>query len=120
MIPQPLYFESHVTIDPVAEETRLQEFADICQRFRFKAAKLFMQKGKELVPSDLDQFCTRRDPVVPRAMVDETQRAYDNSFAGTRDLVAALEKAGFHVRRHKIEAALTDSKLPKFAELQNL
>ncbi len=114
MIPTPLYFESHVTIDPVVEETRLQEFGEICTQHKFRPAKLFMQKGKDFVPSNLDQFCTRRDPVRMGAGQDEIRLRYNEAFIGTHDLVLALTSAGFKVRRHKVEATLTDSKMPTF------
>lgn len=112
-LPTPLYFESHVTIDPVTEEARLQDFKEICLQHKFKTAKLFMQKGKEFKPSDIDQFCTRRDPVKDGSTEMEIDQAFSDAWKGTHSLVIALKDAKFVVRRFKVESTLTDSRLPK-------
>lgn len=89
-----LYYEAHVTIDPVAEERRnaVQELAD---PYGCKLAKLLMQKGQ---PSNLDTFmtCHGRDLMQMEARV-----------AG---LVRRLQAVGLRVRRYKIEDTLMDSR----------
>lgn len=92
-----LYYECHVTVDPVKD--KLDLFTEICKLDGFKPAKLLMQKDKELIPSDLDSFCT----------------AHDKYFLNLREsmirLVKALKHNGFVVRRYKIESVVLDSRV---------
>lgn len=89
-----LYYEAHVTIDPVPEERRaaVQMLAD---PFGCKLAKLLMQKGQ---PSNLDTFmtCHGRDLGQMEARVS--------------GLVKRLQGVGLRVRRYKIEDTLMDSR----------
>ena len=89
-----LYYESHITIDPVYEDG-LRKFKDIAAIYNFRVAKLLMEK----TPSTIDAFCTSRSK-------DYTQIVND-----TICLVDALQGEGFHVRRYKIEDTLVDSKI---------
>lgn len=95
-----LYYEAHVTIDPV-EGVRLEFFRDLCATHRFRVAELLMRKpcGK-LAPSTDDSFCTGRDA----ALEPLSQR--------TLALVADAQRHGYRVRRYKIEEALVDVRLP--------
>lgn len=89
-----LYYEAHVTIDPVPEDKRgaVQALAD---PYGCKLAKLLMQKGQ---PSNLDTFmtCHGKDLGAMEARV-----------AG---LVKRLLGVGLGVRRYKIEDTLMDSR----------
>lgn len=91
---EPLYYECHITIDPVFDE-RLEQFTNLCSQEKFKVAKLFMQKG---VPSSLDSFCTGHD--------NDYQRMHKRMSS----LVALLGGNQFVVRRYKIEAVIFDTR----------
>jgi hypothetical protein len=94
-----LYYESHITIDPVYYED-LEEFKRLAAKYNFRVAELLMSKGGEKgVPSTQDSFCTSRSK-------DYTKITND-----TIAMVAALQQVGFHVRRYKIEDTLVDSKI---------
>lgn len=97
MTPEPLYYEAHITVEPVFEE-RHARFVEVCRKYRFRVATLLMQKRKDDTPerSKDDSFCTGRDVM------------YDDLKGRTLDLVAALVRDGFKVWRYKIEAALLD------------
>ena len=92
-----LYFEAHITIDPVDEEKRaaLQELIDVPE-CRFKLAKLVMDK--EGTPSKLDTFCTGHS----RSLSDIKSRVVNT--------VQTLKANGYYVRRWKIEDTLFDSR----------
>lgn len=89
-----LYYEAHVTIDPVPEDKRLavQTLAD---PFGCKLAKLLMQKGQ---PSNLDTFMTCHGKDLGQM---------ESRVAG---LVRRLQAVGLNVRRYKIEDTLMDSR----------
>lgn len=89
-----LYYESHITIDPVHED-ELKKFKKLAAKYNFRVAKLLMEK----TPSTIEAFCTSRSN-------DYTQIVND-----TICLVEALQGEGFHVRRYKIEDTLVDSKI---------
>lgn len=91
----PIYYESHVTIDPSFSFNDLNE---ICSENGFKLASLYMKKGGELRLSDLDQFMSAHDT------------DYDDIYARTIIQVDQLRNAGFNVRRYKIEAVILDSR----------
>jgi hypothetical protein len=89
------YYEAHVTTDPVPD---VEGFKRIVNGCGFVPAKLLMQKGKTVEPSDLDMFCTARSSNLG-AIIDMTH-----------DVVLALQSNGFKVRRYKIESTLIDSR----------
>lgn len=91
-----LYFEAHVTIDPVDEE-RDGELREIALKHRFRVAELLMKKS--LKKSELDDFMTGRSD------------SYDNIHDRTMSLVYHLTEAGYNVRRYKIENTLLDVRL---------
>lgn len=95
MLCNPLYYESHVTIDP---SDRLEELKVLCAPFKYKVAQLYMKKGEQLALSDLDQFMTGHS----REFVDINDRQ--------EQLIMALTEANFVVRRFKIEAVIQDSR----------
>ena len=92
-----LYYECHVTLDPVPEVVR-DYVTNICSRYGFKLAKLLMQKGG---PSDIDTFCTAHDT------------EYEPLLVNMIKLIKALQRLGYTVRRYKIEDTLLDSRPEK-------
>jgi len=95
-----LYFESHVTIEPVFDE-RLKELKTVCLKEGFRVADLLMKKrSKESARrSAHDTFCTGRD------------NDYETLLKRTLGLVTTLQAAGFKVWRYKLESTLLDSKI---------
>jgi hypothetical protein len=94
-----LYYEAHITIDPVFD-IKLEQFKMLSKRYNFRVAKLLMEKGGEYnVPSTRDSFCTSRS-------TDFTKIVND-----TICLVDALKIANFKVRRYKIEDTIVDSNI---------
>lgn len=96
-----LYYESHVTIDPVNDFHRA-ELQKKVEAYGFRVAKLLMQKG---VPFDEDMFMTARS-------ADE-----DDITVRTIGVVRALRAADYKVRRYKIELTVVDSKIKDTLEL---
>lgn len=96
-----LYFESHVTIEPVLDAARLEQLKFICELHGFRVADLLMQKRAEDMPerSRFDTFCSSRSVDMPAL----EQRMFA--------LVSALRGAGFKVWRYKIEDVVLDSKV---------
>lgn len=92
-----LYFEAHVTIDPVFDNQRAVANT-IAERNGFKLAKLLMEKDGVRSPSTLDTFMTAHG------------KDYDDIFVRTGNMVIELLDAGFVVRRYKIEDTLLDSR----------
>lgn len=86
-----LYYESHITIDPVYEDG-LEKFKEISAKYNFTVTKL-------KTTSTIDAFCTSRSK-------DYTQVVND-----TICLVEALLDNGFHVCRYKIEDTIVDSQI---------
>ena len=96
----PIYFECHITIEPVFDE-RLEIYKKICEKYNFKVADLLMQKRKTDSPerSIKDSFCTGR------------AKEYDSLFEKMNLLVEDLKNNNFKVWRMKIEAILFDQKI---------
>ena len=94
-----LYFECHITIEPVFDEKRMM-VQKICLPFKFKVADLLMKKrtADSEQRSQNDTFTTSRS-----ASLDEM---YDRMIA----CAEALTANGFKVWRHKIEAVVFDQK----------
>lgn len=88
---QPLYYECHITIDPVtgALERTVADFAKI---FEFRLAEFEMTK-----PNTVDSFLTARSKDAPQLRRDMIA------------LIYLLRRASVQVRRYKIELALVDS-----------
>lgn len=99
---EPLYYESHITIEPVFGE-RLERFIHLAKQHRFRVAKLLMQKDREATAerSDKDSFCTGHD-----LSFDALQERMD-------ELGQDLRKENFQVWRVKIEAVLLDRRSAK-------
>lgn len=94
-----IVYESHVTIEPVFGE-RLEQFKSICSDYRFRVAKLLLQKreNETATRSMNDSFCTGHSST----QEDLTQRMML--------LCKALIASGFKVWRYKIEAVVLDSR----------
>jgi len=89
-----LYYESHVTVDPV-EDGEVDDLKEVASRYGFRVAKLLMRKG--LAPSTDDAFMTARS------------QDSEDIRARTAAVVEALLSDGFGVRRYKVEEAVVDS-----------
>jgi hypothetical protein len=94
-----LYYECHITVEPVFEETR-EELSTIAKPFGFRLAELLMQKNREHDPirSTYDTFMTAHS------------KNYEDIFQRMKNCVAAIEAEGFKVWRYKIEDTLFDTK----------
>lgn len=95
-----MYYECHITIDPAGE--RHEEFRQVCKRYAFRVADLLMRKSLE--PSQIDSFCTGRHD--SRKELEERMH----------NLVGALIRNDFVVRRYKIEAAVLDVRISDRSE----
>jgi hypothetical protein len=94
-----LYFESHVTIEPVFDSD-LERVARLAEQHGFRVADLLMQKRKEDRPerSRNDTFCTGHG----KELRDIEER--------TRRLIFDLQVFGYKVWRYKIEDTVLDSR----------
>lgn len=92
-----LYFESHITIDPVETEPELTWLRGVAGYFGFRVAELLYKKTHEV--AKIDDFMTGRG------------KDYWQLHEQTTELVRALGDLGFHVRRYKIENTLLDVRL---------
>lgn len=95
-----LYFEAHITIEPVFDE-RLDQFKAICKTRGFHVADLLMKKRAKdtLARSRFDTFATSRGQDFA-IIANNTMR-----------LIDAAREAGFVVWRYKIENTLVDERL---------
>lgn len=100
-----LYFEAHVTIDPITTERMhpsevdeaVQRLRFVAQRHGFRVAELLMRKGQPR--STIDDFLTGRGT------------DYDDVCYRMHDLVDDLRNTGYTVRRYKLENTLVDVRL---------
>lgn len=94
-----LYFECHITIEPVFDKDR--DFVQaICSKWGFKLAELLMQKRKEDTAnvSKYDTFCTSHS----LSRNDITNRMLK--------CINELNAFGFKVWRYKVEDTIFDSR----------
>ena len=94
-----LYYECHITIDPIFDGER-EEAEILAKTEKFKLAKLLMQKRKEDTPeaSKYDTFMTGHSAT------------YSDLNARMVRLYNTLTQAGFKVRRYKIEKVILDER----------
>lgn len=92
-----LYFECHVTIDPVQPGPRLELLEKLAESCAFRVAKLLMRKGQEIVPHGDDAFMTARSVHLEPLRFDLGQ------------LVGLLRMNHYKVKRYKIEDTIVDS-----------
>ena len=103
MIPEeaelrPIYYECHVTIEPVDPDTAPSQFTvlqSIVTAHGFKLADLYMQKGPR---SNKDSFCTAHST------------CWEHIYEQMCELVRKLGEWDFEVRRYKIESVVFDSR----------
>lgn len=96
------YYECHITIEPVFDQ-RLALFEETCAPYKFRVAKLLMQKkpSEEGEPSKKDSFCTGHG-------LD-----FEDIHERMMTLSAELTKLGYAVWRRKIEHVIFDEKLAR-------
>jgi len=94
-----LYYDCHVTIDPVFDESR-DILRELIHPFGFKLAKLAMKKSKggSWEDSKLDTFFTAHG----KNYSDLQQRMVD--------CIRTVKSNGYAVRRYKIENTIIDSR----------
>lgn len=94
-----LYFEAHVTIEPIFDD-KLEEAKQIAVKHGFKVASLLMKKRAEDTAerSQYDTFMTGHS------------RSYLTLTENTILLVKELQEKGFKVWRYKMEDTLFDSR----------
>lgn len=99
-----LYFECHVTIEPVFDE-HLDIFKAICRKWGFRVAELLMKKRKDDTAerSQYDTFCTGRG------------KDYEDLHVRMMCVVCDSQAAGLKVWRYKIENTLIDVRLKEAA-----
>lgn len=92
-----LYYESHVTLEPVFDE-KLEQVKVICAGYGFKVADLLFKKRAQDTAerSECDTFCTGRGKTLIGLQ----------ALMGM--LVAELTLSGYKVWRQKIEAVVYD------------
>lgn len=95
----PLYYEAHITIEPIFG-TRLLKAQEIAKPFGFRVADLLMQKNRQDAPerSSKDTFMTGHDTW------------YDNLGLRIKNLVQSLQDHDFQVWRYKVEDTMYDSR----------
>lgn len=92
-----LYYESHITIDPVRNSVAVTHLKRLAAVYGFKVAELIMMKGGT-EPLE-DSFMTGR------------AKDYEELGARTASMVISLKQNHFKVRRYKIEETIIDSKI---------
>ena len=95
-----MYYESHITIEPVFEQ-RLEELNTYAKAYGFKVANLLMQKRKEDSPerSKSDTFCT--------GWSTDDKKDLEKRMVG---LITALKQTDYKIYRYKIEECILDSR----------
>jgi hypothetical protein len=96
-----LYYECHVTVDPVGDEAEALRLQIIAKNHDFRVAKLLMSKAGVMTVSTLDAFLTGR----------AGPREFNSLLNRMTSLCKELQQNGHNVRRYKIEAATLDSKV---------
>ncbi len=94
-----LYYEAHITIEPVFDGER-ELAAGICKPYGFKLADLLMKKRSEDTEerSANDTFMTGHS------------KSYKDIAERTKECIIHLQKLGYKVWRYKIEDTLLDSR----------
>lgn len=91
-----LYFEAHVTLDPVGED-RYEDLEIIAKNCQFRVAEfLYKKSGAVAHPDD---FLTGRSD------------SYSILASRLLSLLYALDLEGFTIQRYKIENTLVDARL---------
>lgn len=95
-----LYYECHITIEPLFSEEERNSASTIAKKYSFKLANLLMQKDRLEKPtrSNKDTFMTSHST----CLSDITCRM--------NQCISSLKSAGFTVWRAKIEDTVIDIK----------
>lgn len=97
-----MYYECHVTIDPVLDEENLSDLKDLARAHGFRVAKLITRKGE---PSQDDSFMSSSDSRLEMLI------------EGLNGLLQNLQILDFvKVRRYKIEKIIFDTKVHRDVE----
>lgn len=96
-----LYFESHITVEPVFDE-RLEELKKIAAKYEFRIAELLMKKraSDSEFRSRYDTFCTGNSKDYKQ--LEHRMYAFEDE----------AQAKGFQIWRHKIENTLLDERFP--------
>lgn len=94
-----LYYEAHITIEPVFEE-HLEFLKNLSKSYKFRVAELLMKKRLEDTGerSKYDTFMTGHGT------------DYEDICRRTQSVIVYLKASGFKVWRYKIEDTLLDSR----------
>lgn len=101
-----LYYECHVTIEPVFDK-ELAKVQEIARTHKFRVADLLMKKRKKdtVKRSEYDTFMTSRS------------KSYEDLESRMRDLISDIRDQEIVVWRYKIEDTVVDSKIKDELEL---
>lgn len=104
-----LYYECHITIDPIFEEER-DKLQNLINPYKFKLANLLMQKRKDDLPelSKYDTFMTAHD---------KTELGMFNNM---KEILKVLKLHGYVIRRYKIEKIIIDSRTNDILEIMEV
>lgn len=96
---KPLYYEAHVTIEPVFDE-KLDRFVAMCKERKFYVATFLMKKREQDTGerSQYDSFCTSHS------------QNQDELKSRMFSLLDDLKKESYQVWRYKIEVIPLDSR----------
>lgn len=94
-----LYYESHVTIDPVFDDLKYR-VALTATKYSFKVAKLMLRRD-----------ATHSEEYIDDAFMSARGNDYQELEARTTCLILDLKVYGVVVRRYKIESTLLDSRI---------
>lgn len=101
-----LYYESHITIEPVFGELLLT-LKNVCSNYGFRVANLIMRKedGAEVISKD-DTFCSAKSD------------SYEDLHTRMLKLLQTLNTDyGYKIYRYKIESVVLDSKIEDTAHM---
>lgn len=101
MLSRPIYYECHVTLEPVETEEQQYILDEWCEAYEFKIAELF-KDSKRKDKHVLDSFCSTRG------------KDYEETKHRMNNFVDELVRRGFKVFRKKIEAVVYDERLNIF------
>lgn len=97
-----IYYECHITIEPVDEVLTLPLLKLTVERYGFRVADLLLQNGSK---SRVDTFISGRGD------------SYESLYARMRSVVTEIQSVGLKVWRYKIENVVLDSRVEQLAEL---
>lgn len=94
-------YETHITIEPVLDETKLAAIREAVRPLGFRVADLLMAKRAEDTPerSRFDTFLTGHTT------------DYMHACRNCREVVSVVQGMGYKVWRYKIEEIILDSRV---------